>query len=109
MRFATLAVQGSTAFNVRHSLIYVTPRGPAYVCQCTIHPNSLMISAFIKSCVKTVAPTSSRCGCIFINLGIWLQQNPNLPRQFPGPGIVINQVKGLYQEYEADQRPPPLL
>ena len=27
-------------FNVRHSLIYVTPRGPAYVCQCTIHPNS---------------------------------------------------------------------
>lgn len=66
-------------------------------------PTPLMISAFIKSCVKTVALPLVGMAVFLL---IWEFGSSKIQTslgQFPGPGIVINQVKGLYQEYEADQ------
>ncbi len=65
--------------------------------------NPIMISSVIKNCVKSIALPMVG---IAIFLLLWEFGSSKIQTslgQFPGPAIVLNQVKGLYQEYQEDR------
>lgn len=65
--------------------------------------NPMLVSSFLKNCIKSIAlPIVG----IAIFLLLWEFGSSKIQTslgQFPGPGIVFNQVQGLYQEYKEDK------
>ena len=65
--------------------------------------NPLMINLFLKNCIKAVALPLVGLAVFLLLWEFGSSKVQTSLGQFPGPGIVFNQVKGLYHEYEEDR------